>query len=128
MEAVIAQTSGGQAVEVWCVDLRTIAAEIGKAGIVQEDEDHVGTSIRRSRRMGPPGPGFGDGPSDYSLKTSLIVCHVLSLLLSLASHCLRYPITHLSLLLTRDGKLSLRVKAFYSLNSRRWSRISGDRL
>lgn len=80
MEVVIAQTSGGQAVKSWRVDLRTIAAEIGKASIVQDDEDHVWTLLRWCQRITPPRLGFGDGSSDYSLKTSLIVCHVLSLL------------------------------------------------
>ena len=64
----IAQSAGGELVDIRCIDGRSIAAEVRKAGVVEEHHDHIGCALARHRHFGPEGFGVGDRTADLAFE------------------------------------------------------------
>ena len=54
VEVGVAQPAGGQPVDVRGGEVGAVAAEVGEAGVVEQDDHHVGSALARVRRGGPP--------------------------------------------------------------------------
>ncbi len=70
VEVGVAQPAGGQAVDVGGGQVGAVAAEVGEAGVVEEDDHHVGGALARVRRGGPPGRRLGLGALDHAVERS----------------------------------------------------------
>ena len=55
---------GGQVVEVGGVDIRSEAAELGVADVVEHHQHHVWRAGWPRWRLGPPRPGLAPGAAD----------------------------------------------------------------
>ena len=64
MEAVKAGAAGRHRIEVRGVDIRTEAAQMGEAGVVEHDGQYVGRARRRLRIVGKTGGRLGGGEAD----------------------------------------------------------------
>jgi hypothetical protein len=51
MKPVVSQASGGQTVDRRCRDIRTVATELGKSEVVEQDYHDVGRVFRRPRGL-----------------------------------------------------------------------------
>jgi hypothetical protein len=65
------QAAGGEGVDVGGVDVGAVAAELGEAGVVEEDDHHVGGVVAGVGRLVEPRLGVGDGPADAPLEPLL---------------------------------------------------------
>ncbi len=77
MEARIAQALGRQPIDGGRFDRRAVAAEIGEADIVEEDDENVGGAARRPGRVGPPRLRFLHGLADRAAKRLVACAHAL---------------------------------------------------
>jgi hypothetical protein len=62
------QAAGGEGVDVRRVDVGAVAAELGEAGVVEQDHHDVGRVGAGMRRLVEPGLGVGDRPPDRPLE------------------------------------------------------------
>ncbi len=65
VEVRVAQTSRGQTVDVRRGELGSVAAEVGEAGVVEQDDHDVRCRVARMRGGGPPRCGLRLGAVDH---------------------------------------------------------------
>ena len=75
VEVGVAESAGGQPVDVGGGQVRAIAAEVGEAGVVEEDDHHVGGVVARVRWRRPPGRRLGLGAPDDTVE-AFVARHV----------------------------------------------------
>ena len=75
MEVRELQTVGGECIDVRRVDVRPVTPELSEAGVVEQDDDHVGCLGARMRRLVVPGLRIGNGACDRAFE-SRWSCHV----------------------------------------------------
>ena len=68
VEAGVAQAFGREPIDGRRPDRRAVAAEIGKADVVEQHDQDIGSAGRRLQRRRPPRPGAGDGLADGAAK------------------------------------------------------------
>src|SRR5207244_9157540 len=61
----VAEAIRREAVDVRRLDGRAVAAEVGEAGVIEDDRDYVWGSPRRRRRGRPPRLRLRDGLADH---------------------------------------------------------------
>ena len=64
MEVGELQPGGGESIDVRCVDVGAVAAELGESGVVEQDHDDVRSGITGVRWLVEPRLGLGQGASD----------------------------------------------------------------
>jgi hypothetical protein len=78
VEVRIAESTGGEPVDVGSLEIGAVAAELSEAQVIEEDDHHVGSPLARVRGFGPPRFRVGEQSANGPLK-SLVVLHGLSL-------------------------------------------------
>ena len=68
VEVGVAEPLRGQTVDVRGGQLGAVAAEVGEAGVVEEDEDHVGRVLAGVGRGRPPRGRLGLGAGDHAVE------------------------------------------------------------
>ena len=68
VEVGVPEPAGGQGVDVGGGQVRAEAAEVGEAGVVEEDDHHVRGVLARVGGLGPPRPGLGLGGGDDAVE------------------------------------------------------------
>ena len=76
MEVGEPQTAPRDLIDVGCPYLGSVAAEVGEADVVENDEHNVGAALCGSRRLGPPRSRFGDGVAQHTSELTAEFAHV----------------------------------------------------
>ena len=66
VHVVVAQAVGGERVEVRRLDRAAVAAEVAEAGVVQDDEEHVGGALLGAHRRRPRRARLVGGAADHA--------------------------------------------------------------
>jgi hypothetical protein len=72
MEVAVTDPTGRKSVEVWCIDVGAVTAEVSEARIVEKDEDDIGASFRGSRGICPFWYRFAQCATDNTTEVGIV--------------------------------------------------------